>query len=504
MRSKKALKNVVAFSILQIVTFICGLIVPRLILESFGSDVNGLINSITQFLAYISLLESGFGSVVKSLLYKPIASKEKNKIEEILKATEKFFKRLAIIFLVYIIILCVIYPFFLNNTFDTLYTISLILIIGISTFAEYFFGMTYKLYLQAEQKGYITAIIQIVTTIINAILIVILIKIGANIQIVKLFSAIIFIARPLLQNLYVRKKYKINLKEVTTNYDIKQKWDGLAQHIAGVIHGNTDVAILTIFSKIKEISVYSVYYLVISGVRNIITILSNAIEATFGNMIANNENENFNKKFSMYEFLYFTIITIIYSCTIVLIVPFVKVYTNGITDAEYTQQTFAYILVFAYFIHAIKTPYNNLAYIAGKFKETQKGAWIEAGLNLGISLILVQKLGLIGVALGTLISVFVRGTELIIFSTKNILDRKISKTLIRCIINIIQIILITIIGNYFINKFSDISYLSWVLLAIKILLIALIIVIPFNLIYYKDDLKEFLKIIKNLKLKEIK
>ena len=497
MRSEKAIKNIIAYAILQIVTFICGLIVPRLILKSFGSDVNGLINSITQFLAYITLLESGFGPVVKTILYKPIANKEKNKIEAILKSTEKFFRKIAIIFIIYIIVLCLVYPSFVNNSFDAFYTISLILIIGISTFAEYFFGMTYKLYIQAEQKGYVTASIQIITTILNTILILILINFGASIQVVKLVSAIIFIMRPILQNIYVRKQYNINLKDVKENYEIKQKWDGLAQHIAGVVHGKTDVLILTLFSKIKEISVYSVYFLVINGVRNLITILSNGIEAAFGNMMANGEKENLNKKFSLYEFIYFTTITIVYACTILLIVPFVKVYTNGINDVEYERKIFAYIIVMAYFIHAIKTPYNSLAHTAGKFKETQKGAWIEAGSNLIISLLLVGKLGLVGVAIGTLVSVFIRGVEFLIYTSKNILDRKVSKAIIRSCISIIQLIFITIIGNYFFDL-EVLSYFNWFILAIKIFIIACIVIIPFNLLFYKTERKDFSVILKNI------
>src|SRR5699024_1696666 len=143
---------------------------------------------------------------------------------------------------------------------------------------------------------------------------------------------------------------------------IEQKWDGLAQHIAGVVHGNTDVTILTIFSTMKEVSVYTVYNLVVTGIRNLVTILSNSIDAAFGDMIARKEKDNLNKKFRMYELVYYTAITIIYSCTIVLIVPFVQVYTKGITDVNYTRNIFAYIFVFAYFIHAIKTPYNTLAY----------------------------------------------------------------------------------------------------------------------------------------------
>ena len=117
MRSKKAIYNISTNLILQIVIVIYGFIVPKIIISSFGSNVNGLISSITQFLAYITLLESGFGPVVKSVLYKPIAKKDNKTIANILKSTEKFFRSIAIIFLVYIIILCICYTFILSKNF---------------------------------------------------------------------------------------------------------------------------------------------------------------------------------------------------------------------------------------------------------------------------------------------------------------------------------------------------------------------------------------------------
>lgn len=498
MRTVKALKNMITSTIQQIVAFVCGLIVPRLILESFGSDVNGLINSITQFLAYITLLESGFGPVVKSILYKPIAKQDKHQIENILKSSEHFFRIIAAIFIIYIIGLCFLFPIFVNDQFDTMFTVSLILIIAISTFAEYFFGMTYKLYLQAEQKAYVTSTIQIVTTIINTILVIVLIEFGANIQMVKLVSALIFVFRPIVQNIYVKKKYKINLKNAQKDYKIEQKWDGFAQHLAGVIHGNTPIAILTIFSNMKEVSVYTIYNLVVTGIRNVITILSNAIDSAFGDMMAKEEKENFNKKFSMYEFIYYTIITIVYSCAIVLIVPFVQVYTKGITDTNYTRYIFAYVFVFAYFIHAIKTPYNTLSYTAGKFKDTRLGAWVEAILNLVISLILVDNLGIIGVAIGALVSVIVRGIEFLIFTSKNILDRTVRKTFLRSIISITELVIIAVLGNLVMN-FTEITYLEWIIEAIKVFIVSIIVTLPINLLYYKEERKGLYSLIKNLR-----
>lgn len=491
MRSKKAVKNIIASILLQIATFICGLIVPRLILANYGSDVNGLINSITQFLAYISLLESGFGPVVKSILYKPIANKDRSQIERILKSSEKFFRQIAFVFIIYILILCIIYPKFVNQEFDTLFTVSLILIIGISTFAEYFFGMTYRLFLQADQKTYVTSYIQIGTTILNTIMTLILIKLKASIQLVKLISATIFILRPILQNLYVKNKYGINFKKADKNYTIKQKWDGLAQHIAGVIYSNTDVTLLTIFSNVKEVSVYSVYNLIINGVKNVTSIFSSAIEAGFGDMIAKHEKENLNKKFNMYEFIYLSIVTVVFACTASLIVPFVRVYTNGITDIEYVRYAFAYIIVIAAFMFSIKTPYNSLANTAGKFKETRRGAWIEAISNFVISLVLVFKFGIVGVAIGTLISVIIRGVELIIFTNKNILKRKISITLKKVLISIVQLIIVIIISHYMFDL-TNISYFDWIMMALKVFAVSVIIIVPFNILYYKKEFKELL------------
>ena len=184
MRKKKVIINIISSVALQAITIICGFIIPKLIISNYGSNVNGLIHSITQFLAYIILLESGFGPVILSVLYKPIANKDKGTIERILKTSEKFFRKIAYIFVAYILILCVVFPTMVSNEFDVLFTLPLLIIIAISTFAEYYFGMTYKLYLYAEQKNYVISAIQIGTVILNTIATIVLIHFGASIQVV--------------------------------------------------------------------------------------------------------------------------------------------------------------------------------------------------------------------------------------------------------------------------------------------------------------------------------
>ena len=496
MRSKKAIKNIVTSIFQQIITFICGLIVPRAIIGTFGSSVNGLISSITQFLSYITLLEAGIGPVIKSALYKPIAKKDKSEIEKILKASQKFFRVISLIFVIYLIILCFVYPQIVANQFDYMYTVSLIIIISISTFAEYFFGMIYKLYLKAEQKTYVTSIIQSGTTVLNAILVVILIKLNASIQIVKLCSAFVFVLRPIIQNIYVKKKYNINFNNVKEKYNLKQKWDGLSQHIAAIIRNNTDVAILTIFTSTAEVSVYAVYLLVINGIRNIVQAFTDGVDASFGDMIAKGEKQLLNKNFRTYEMFYYTIITIVYIVTMIMILPFVQVYVKGVTDVNYYRPAFAMIFILSELCNSIRLPYNSLTLAAGHFKETRVGAWIESFLNLIISIILVVKFGMVGVVIGTLIAISVRTIEFIYHSSKYILERNCWNAFGRIILLFIEMGLIGLIGMYIVNRYTIDSYLSWITMAIIVTIIVSAIVITTNSIIYRKDVINIVDILK--------
>ncbi len=269
MRTKNAIINMIVSLAMQAVTLICGFIIPKLIIENYGSDVNGLISSITQFLGYITLLEAGMGPVIKSALYKPIYEKDNEKVEKVLKFSEGFFRKLSLVFLGYILILMLVYPLFSNTSFDYFYTSTLIAIIGVSTFAEYFFGMTYKLFLQADKKAYVPSIIMFVSYIVNIFAIATLVNLGFSIHIVKFATCVIYSLRPIIQLFYIKKNYKFNLKD-SEEAGIKQKWDGLSQHIAYVIHNSTDTIILTLFSNISEVSVYSIYAMIVNGINTLI------------------------------------------------------------------------------------------------------------------------------------------------------------------------------------------------------------------------------------------
>ena len=494
MRSKKLYNNIFSTMVLHIVVIVYGFILPKVIIGTYGSSVNGLVSSITQFLGYIALLESGFGPVVKSVLYKPIAKNDLSTIKRILKSSERFFRKIAFIFAIYVVVLCFVYPFLVKD-FDFLYTFSLILIISISIFAEYYFGMTYKLFLQAKQNVYVISIIQLITYIISIVIILLLAYISVPIHVIKLCSGLVFIFRPILQNLYVKRKYNIYLGDISDDYEIKQKWDGLSQHIAYTIHTNTDVAVLTLFSKLSEVSVYSVYLLVVNGIKQFIQVFTSGVDALFGEMIAKKEKDNFKRKFNLYESVYYTIVSIVFTCTIILIAPFISVYTKGNNDVNYVRPLFGMLLAVGEYVWALRLPYSTLISTTGRFKETRVGAWVEAISNIVLSVILVIKYGIVGVAIGTIVSLSIRTIELVYHANKYILNSSMWSSFYKLFVVIVETFVACIIFNHFII-FNYSSYLSWVRNAFIVLVFVSILFIVMNFMFYG---KNYLKVLKGIK-----
>ena len=483
-RGEKLALNTVSSLALQVVSVICGFILPRLILETFGSDVNGLVNSITQFLGVITLLDLGVGAVVQSALYKPLADNDTNMISKIYVSANKFFRRLAEILLVYVVLLMIFYPMLVNKSFGHMYTALLITAICISSFAQYYFGIVNSLLLNADQRGYIQYVAQIITLILNTFACYIIIKLGASIQIVKLTTSLIFLLRPLFLVFYVKKHYSIDKKITYTEEPIKQKWNGMAQHFASYVLNGTDNIVLTMFSTLGNVSIYSVYNVVIIGVKNALLSVTNGFQSLIGEMLAKKETMKLNAFFGFVEWFLHTGTTLVFGCTGVLIVDFVRVYTYGINDADYIQPLFAVLITIANAGHCLRLPYNILILAAGHYKQTQSNYIIAMILNIVVSIATVKMWGLVGVAIGTLIAMAYQTVWMAKYDSKNIICWPFKNFLKQCGVDAITVIIASL-ATFKIPMLS-VSYVSWFLLAIEAFGIWLIISIVINTIFYRE------------------
>ena len=495
-RKRKVIANLSSALLLQIVALVCGFILPRLILVSYGSAYNGIVNSINQFLSCVTLLRAGVGGVTRAALYGPLNEKNTRRVTAIVRATEIFMRKIAGIFSVFLLGFAVIYPFLVIEEFPWLFSFTLILTIGFSTVIQYFFGITYSFLLQADQKLYIYNFLQIVTYILNTIVTVVLIRYGFEIRVVKLASSLVFCITPLVMYSYVHKTYVFPDDVEPDHSCISQRWDAFAHQVSAFVHNNTDLMVLTIFSTLYQISVYSVYYLVVNGIRKLIDTCSGAIEALFGNMIANQEKDLLKTRVRTYEWSLHMISGVLFGATLFLIVPFVAVYTRTVVDTDYANPFFGCLICMAEFMACVRLPYQNLTEAAGHFKQTRRDAITEAALNILISIALVRVWGICGVAVGTLVAMTYRTIKYAAYASRVFIQDSLSVFIKRLLISLISIAVYE--GIAFVNwyekalEFSK-DYFHWALLAILVTTTVFCYLLIINTCFYPHMTKTLFK-----------
>lgn len=492
MEKKVIIRNVVFSLVLQVLTIISGFVVPKIIMTAFGSDVNGLISSISQFLSYITLLEGGLSGVVTASLYKPLQENDHEKVSGIVNATERFFRQLSLIYLVYVVAVAIIYPLFVETEFSYGYVLALVCALAIGMFIQYFFSLTYRLLLTADRKVYIVSAAQALFVLVNMVLTIVLVNVFHDILMVKLIGALVFVLQPIIYRIYVKKYFCLDRKVAPDNESLNQRWDGFGQNIAYFIHNNTDIVIITLFAGLTTVSVYSVHLLIVNALKSIFIAITSAITPSLGKVIAQGDVEKSNKVFDLYEFSVTALATFMFTCGIILITPFISVYTADITDANYFQPVFAALLMVAEMIYCFRDPYVTVSYIAGHFRQTAKFSYMEAIVNIVLSLVLVSRFGLIGVAIGTLIAMALRMFAHVWYVKKHILYRPIRMFGKKFILFSLFTVLMIWLTRLWVPLTMK-GYLMWVMYAVSVVVPCVILLLLIGFLFFKVELRQLLK-----------
>lgn len=422
-RSNQLKWNTIASLAVQLAAVFSSFVVPQCILRAYGSTTNGLVSSITGFLGFLTLMESGVGNVARAELYRPVAEQDTRQISIVVNATHRFFQKVALLYVIFVVGFAAVFPFVVETEQDFWYTFTLVLIIAVANLVQYYFGAGYMQVLFADQKIYILYSIQAAAYLLSVILTVWLTQIGAGIHMVKLASALVFIVRPLAVNVYVKRKYALQNDLMVKEGVLTQKWNNMLQTIAYFVHSKTDVMVLTVFCTLKDISVYSIYAMVTTGLSSIISSLCNGFTSKLGSQYGKRD-EKVQDTFAAYELFVFNLTAICFVTAACVIQSFISIYTSNVKDAQYDQPVFAVLLILAEAIYCLRMPYNNMVSVAGHFRQTQLAALMEAGINIVLSVLLVWRYGLVGVAVGTLVAMAYRTLYLVVYLSHNILCRE--------------------------------------------------------------------------------
>ena len=493
MRTKQAMKNVATSFLLQIVLALSGIIVPKFFIEVFGSSVNGLVSSINQFITYMSLVEAGIGAAGTVALYPLIAEKNSKRISEVVSAARNFYLHSGLIFLLLAVLLVISYPYVVDNEIQDIGFIRMMIaVLCINGIVDYFYLGKYRVLLVADQRAYVLYSIQIIGTVIMTIVSVWTIQFGCSALAVKSVAAVIYLLRSLAVGVYVKSHYpNVDFHAEPDMQSFGQRWAALLHQIAGMIVCNTDVVLLTLLVRVNalvEVSVYSTYNLVAYALSNLMNSISNGLSAGFGDVISRGERDTLERSFSSYEFVFFILIFTAYSCMAVLLYPFIALYSANFADHQtYLRWALVALFTVAGLFQQLRLPGLTIICAAGHYKQTQWRAIMEAAINLGVSLILINRLGICGVLIGTCASYLYRTTDVIIYTAKNFLPGTLRRSIVRIFRNAAVSGAMTVGGLHLISR-SVYSWGGWIINAVAFGILDIVVVIITNFLFERTEM----------------
>ena len=473
-RTSKFVLNAISTALLQIVTMVAGFITPRFLLVAYGSDINGLISSINQFIVYFNLVEAGLSSAAVYSLYKPIAEHNYNQINRVVVAARNFYVKSGFIFVGLVFLLAFVYPWITHTeVLDKGTVFCLVLVLGVNGALEFFTLAKYRALLTADQKTYVISTASIVYTILNTLIVVILSTLRVDILLLRIVALI---------------HYKfIDYKVAPDNSAMDKRWSALYLQVVQTVQNASPAVLTTLFSTLKMVSVYSVYNMVLAGINGVMSVFSTGVSAGFGELLVKKDMKAFSKAYKDFEYLYYMAMSIVYGVTMATILPFIQVYTKGVNDVQYVNIVFAVLFVLNGVFYNLKTPQGMLVIAAGLYKETRIQSTIQAGILVVGGVVLGYSFGLTGVLVASCLSNFYRCVDLLFFIPKNVTHLPILPSLRRMVETLVVIVLICA-ASWLCLPFHPNTLMTWVGYAFCNLVLAVLLVMLFHVLFERSNI----------------
>ena len=410
-RTTKLIKNTMYGVAGKIANLLFAFLSRTVFIYYLGETFLGINGLYTEVLSVLSIAELGFGSALLYAMYAPIAREDNVKVIQLLDFYKKAYRIIALIIAGLGISLVPFLQYIVKGAEGiTLTQLRLYYCIFLfNTVVNYFVAYKYS-YANAQQQNYIVTVFDSVVNIVTVVVQVTVILLTRNFLAYLLAQSGVLLLSRIVAALYLNHRFPI-LKEKTSEPLPKEERDGIFREVKALsVHQFASAAVHStdniIISSMSDMGVVAVglvsnYNLIISNVISFVTVLLNNSAFGFGNLAAEGNSDNFRKAFREMSFLVFWIYGFCCIAFFVLIPPFITLWI-GADKLIDTMSLF--LIVLNCFLLGHATLYNSARVAKGHFGKDKWISFIQAIVNLVVSIIAAKKLGLVGVYIGTVVS----------------------------------------------------------------------------------------------------
>jgi len=388
-KDRKVSLTLLSAVVVQICNMVVALLLPRMMISTYGSDLNGITSAANQFAQYLTLMET---SITAATCYQFIELKKRNdyaELNNLFVTIADFYKKISIVIAVIAVVFAVGYALIAKTAVSILEVIAIFLLYEGIYVVSYFSFYKYNFMLYADGRQYYIAFSSVLTMIVSTVIKINLIHAKTNILVVLVVGICIDIIRLLDIRHKVRKEYTyIERKTASVKPELlSKKWDSFVMSISDSVKSMVPtVCISTRFGN-SFVSVCTVYQTVMHVGNSVITMCLNGLLPVMGATLTE-KDEKSQGLFRNVFVIVACLSTIICTCICGMMMYFIKIYITD-SDISYTYPLLSFVLVVNTWVLMIRLPFDMLIKAFGRIRELRNGCVIEIVITVISCLILM-------------------------------------------------------------------------------------------------------------------
>lgn len=399
------LLNVAASLGSQLAGIVISLLMPRLLIVHYGSEVNGFVSSVARIAAYFAVLQGGVVAAAGAHLFRAFSRGDSDAVRAIFVAAHRFFVRSGIVLALIAIVFCFVFPLeFLGSDFYApAVGVAALSLLTVVTGHLYFFK--YHLIVDSDQRSYVIVNSVIVTNLLVTAAQVGLILGGASIVAVVAVVPAAGLARLLLSRAWVRRAYPyLRLEGPADTAALDQKWDSLAIATSRLIKFVLPSVVASVLLGFEFASVFLVYAAVFSVGSSVVEMVSVTGAATLGRVVAAGDEGLIRRCYEAASLVGAAVAVGLSVCFAALFPGFLELYLGSVADVSYWAPVLMWTFVANEFAANLRLAPTLMVRAQGHLRQTRGSALIELALAGVLTPLGVWWLGLDGLMLGSVAS----------------------------------------------------------------------------------------------------
>lgn len=411
-RTGNAKRNIIFGALLNVCKMIAPFIIRTIMIYTLGVEYLGLGSLFASILQVLNLAELGAGSAMVYAIYKPIAEDDIETTCAYLRLFKKYDFAIGTIIAVLGLAATPFIPCLIKGDIPEDINVCILFLLNLAVTVSSYWGFAYRSCVaSAYQRIDILNKIDIITFLAQCVLQAIGLLLFKNYY----FYTLVYVLAQIMNNVLIGVAMNRKFPQITPRgvlrpeavREMNRRIGALfTDKIGTVVVDSADTIVISAFLGLSALAVYQNYFFVVMTILAFVSVIFRACLAGIGNSII---VETKQKNYADFELLTFIIIWIAGFCTacfLCLFQPFMEIWVG-----KDLMLSFPMVICFCvyYFIYEVNQLLNSYKDAAGIWQKDRFRPLVTALSNLTLNLLMVNKLGLFGILLSTILAMLLVG-----------------------------------------------------------------------------------------------